>query len=230
MSANTSERTEASPATSGAGRGNRNRNRRTGGQGGSRRNTTTTNAANTFKGTVTDMNGHVFQCYGKATEKNQFARTMKELSNYVGLHFKHHSADIKKMLQLMADATLTPPSDPSPSATLTENLIWQKEVDMFVKRRETYSNNKCALYSVVWGQCSEAMQAKFKSNDNYVNIHENYNSLDVIAAIKGISYKFECQKNLYVALDNAKTAFYTYRQGPEESNPNYMSNLPIPSM
>ena len=33
---------------------------------------TNTSNTNTFKGTLTDMNGHVFQCYGEATEKNQF--------------------------------------------------------------------------------------------------------------------------------------------------------------
>jgi hypothetical protein len=103
------------------------------------------------------MNGHVFQCYGEATEKNQFARTMEELDGYIGLHFKHNPADIKKMIKTMDDTSLAMPKDHEEYATKTEIHIWGKEVDMLVKQRETYNNNnKCALYSVVWGQSSEA--------------------------------------------------------------------------
>jgi hypothetical protein len=34
-------------------------------------------------------------------------------------------------------------------------------------------------------------------------------SLALINVIKGIAYKFESQKNMYLALDGAKHAFYT---------------------
>ena len=40
--------------------------------------------------------------------------------------------------------------------------------------------------------------------------------------IKGIAYKFESQKNIYLALDNAKCAFYAYKQRPDETNANCM--------
>jgi hypothetical protein len=142
------------PATPNAARGNRNnrdqRNR------GTQRRAVNTNA---FKGTIKEMNGHVFQCHGESNEKNQFARTVEELSNYVGLHFKHNPDDIKKMIQNMADTVLTPPNDPAANASQTLTLIWSKEVDLYVKKKDTYKTNKCALYSVVWGQCSTNMQA-----------------------------------------------------------------------
>jgi hypothetical protein len=82
--------------------GTNNRNRRNNGRN-SRRTPRPANNVNTFTGTVTEMNGQVFQCYGEATEKNQFARTMEELNSYVGLHFKNHPADIKKMIKTLED-------------------------------------------------------------------------------------------------------------------------------
>jgi hypothetical protein len=57
------------------------------------------------------MNGHIFQCYGEATKKNQFARTTEELDSYVGLHFQHLPVDIKKMIKGMNDTTIDPPKD-----------------------------------------------------------------------------------------------------------------------
>jgi hypothetical protein len=196
-----------------------------GGRNNNRRNPPRTTSVNTFKGTVAEMNGHVFQCYGEATEKNQFARTMEELDGYIGLHFKHNPADIKKMIKTMDDTSLAMPKDHEEYASKTEVRIWEKEVDMFVKQRETYNNNKCALYSVVWGQSSEAMQAKIKSDDEYEAMHADSDSLRLIKVIKGIAYKFESQKNIYLALDNAKCTFYLYHQGPEETNSNYMSKF-----
>jgi hypothetical protein len=43
--------------------------------------------------------------------------------------------------------------------------------------------------------------------------------------IKGIAYKFESQKNIYLALDNTKCTFYAYQQAPDKTNANYMSKF-----
>ena len=114
------------------------------------------------------MNGHVFQCYGEATKNNQFTQTMEELdNNYVGLHFKHHPSNIKKMMKLMQDTEIPEPTDNEDWASKTAVRIWDQEVIMYCKQVGTYKTNKCALYSVVWGQCSEAMHAKIKSEKLY---------------------------------------------------------------
>ena len=131
----------ASTPPAGAARGGINRRR----DGANRRPVT----PSAFKGSIKEMNGHVFQCHGESNEKNQFARTVEELNNYVGLNFKSHPNDIKRMIQNMGDTALLPPTDPTLPATQTELLIWTKEVDLFVKQREIYQTNKCALYSVV---------------------------------------------------------------------------------
>jgi hypothetical protein len=117
-------------------------------------------AQHTFKGTAPEMNGHVYQCYGEATEKNQLARTMEELNGYVGLHFKHNPADIKRMIELREDITIAMPKGYDDQATKTAIRIWEMEVDMFIKRKETYNNNKCALYSIVWGQVPRPCKQK----------------------------------------------------------------------
>jgi hypothetical protein len=194
-----------------------------------------TNDANSFKGTIKDMNGHVFQCYGEGTASNQFARTLEELDGYVGLHFKHNPADIKKMIRKMTDTVfdMPPAPEPTPGTTETEapavsasaQVFWKQEVDMYFRKKNMYENNKCALYTVIWSQCSEAMQAKVKSHDGYDAMYETSDSLALINVIKGIAYKFESQKNMYLALDDAKHAFYTSYQGADETNASYMSKF-----
>jgi hypothetical protein len=110
----------------------------------------------------------------KRHRTRQFARTLDELDGYVGLHFKHNLADIKKMIRKMTDTVfdMPPAPEPTPGATATETatvsasaqVFWKQEVDMYFRKKNMYEN-KCALYTVIWSQCSEAMQAKVKSHD-----------------------------------------------------------------
>ena len=133
------------------------------------------------------MNGHVFQCYGEATKRNQFARTTDKLDSYVGLHFKHYPMDIKKMIKEMNDVNISPPKDHEESAGKTEVKIWEKEIaeiEMYFTRPEKYN---CALYSVIWNQCSQAMQTKLKSNELFPEIDANSNSLSLLLEIRGIA-------------------------------------------
>ena len=75
------------------------------------------------------------------------------------------------------------------------------------------------------GQCSLQMQARAKSEATYETMQETNDSLALIATIKGIAYKFESQKNLYLTLDSAKAAYYSYRQGKEETDSEFASNF-----
>ena len=226
---NTPDAASATPAATSAsnrsnrtlGRGGRGRGYHAQGRGQANNN----RRANEFKGSTPGMNGHVFQCYGEGTEKNQYTRTVEELEVYVGAHFKHNATDIKRMVRTMADAMFTPPKDLTDKKTKTEVAIWKAKVDMFVKRKDTYQENKCTLYSIIWSQCSEAMQAKVKSATNYEDMHDDNDSLLLLAEIKGISYKFESQKNIYVALDMAKSTFYSSRQAQNETNASYMTRF-----
>ena len=100
---------------------------------------------------------------------------MEELDkNTMGLHFKHHPANIKRMMKLIQDTEVLEPTDHKDRASKTAVRMWEQEVTMYVKQLETYKkNNKCALYySVIWGQCSEAIQAKIKSKKLYDSIHK----------------------------------------------------------
>jgi hypothetical protein len=129
------------------------------------------------------------------------------------------------MIKSMKNVVITIPKDIATDPSKTEIRIWEKQVDMFVKRREMYSANKCALYSVIWNQCSEAMQTKIKSAESFKATNTDSDSLAILKEIKGIAYKLESQKNIYLALDNAKCTFYSYQQAADETNANYLSKF-----
>jgi Reverse transcriptase (RNA-dependent DNA polymerase) len=201
---------------------------RRGGRGRGNGNTLNTNTtkpvANLFKGGIAEMNGHTFQCYGETTEKNQYNRTLEELEVYVGAHIRHNAKDIRRMIRTMVDTTFAPPADiVEASSTATEIAIWKANIKLFMEKREWYTENKCTLYAVIWSQCSEAMQAKIKSAPTYQTMNDDANSLTLLTEIKGIAYKFESQKNIYIAINLAKKSFFATRQAPNETNSAFLT-------
>lgn len=69
------------------------------------------------------------------------------------------------------------------------------------------------------------MQTKLRSSDSFDRTSADSDSLALLMEIKGVAYKFESQKNIYLALDNAKSACYAYRQASNETNAMYMSKF-----
>ena len=177
-----------------------------------------------FKGSIDGMNGHVFECYGESQTSTQFTRTCEELQSYATIHYKHGS-DIQYMIKHFDDLVIPEPTDIDKKATATHKRIWEKSVDQYVIRVERYRQNKDSLYAIIWAQCSSAMQAKLKTIEDYEDIDETLDCLELLLAIKGIAYKFETQGYLYLSLDDAKSEFYAYKQGRHENNSDYLTKF-----
>jgi hypothetical protein len=72
---------------------------------------------------------------------------LEELDGYVGLHFKHNPADIKKLIRKMTDIVfdVPPAPEPTPGATATKTatvsataqVFWKQQVDMYLKQKIT---------------------------------------------------------------------------------------------
>ena len=65
-------------------RARRNRNNKRG----KKRNAQKPATQSNFKGSISDMNGHVFECYGESQTSTQFSRTCEELQSYATIHYK----------------------------------------------------------------------------------------------------------------------------------------------
>ena len=86
------------------------------------------------------------------------------------------------------------------------------------------SNLKTA-YAVIWGQCSEAMKAKLTSLDDFETKNHEKDCVWILKEIKGIMYRFEGQRYIYLYLDNALTTYYAYTQGAEDSISSYLRHF-----
>ena len=224
------QRNNVTSPSAGNNRAHRNGRSNRNGKGGSRNSNTNQKNENVktnsnFRGSVKEMNGHVFQLHSEAVHKNQYSRTIDELASYIGIHFKRYPADVKRMTLTLTETIIPRPKDPPESATKFDIRLWEKDVDLYATRLDAYRTNKCTLYSIIWSQCSESMQSKLKSTNEFEAMADSNDSLGLLQMIKGIAYRFESQSNIYLALDEAKCSFYTYYQGHDESNATYLSKF-----
>ena len=181
---------------------------------------------NAFKGAMSELNGHVFELGSETNKSNQFNRTIEEINNYMARKYDY-GGDMAKLLRERAELDLTPskPLHPGDSADKTDLRIWEKQVDKYVERMNAYTNNKHALYAIIWGQCSESMQSRLKTVDDFETIDEDRDCLKLLNEIQGITYKFETQRYPYEALWDVLLSFYQHRQHKHQSNSEYLTKF-----
>jgi hypothetical protein len=78
---------------------------------------------------------------------------------------------------------------------------------------------------VIWGQCSEALQAKLESLDEYEAMRDTSDCPELLKAIQGIMYKFESQRYVVVSLDDAQTQYFNIRQAADEPLADYFKTI-----
>ena len=69
------------------------------------------------------------------------------------------------------------------------------------------------------------MHAKLGPIEGFDAIEDNKNSANIIREVKGISYKYDGHCNLYLVLDDAKTKYYEYYQGDNDTNMSHFNTF-----
>ena len=90
-----------------------------------------------------------------------------------------------------------------------------------MKRRSTLAENVQKSYSLVLGQCRDLLKSKLKQSNEWNVASTTYDVLILIRIIRTISFKFDEQNYLPLALHQAKANFYNIRQG-SLSNAEYL--------
>ena len=195
------------------GRRNRNRNRNHGGsnrghQGGSRP---------LFDGREPTLKGHI---YDLSTEKNseQFLKTSKEIMNWVGREYTKYTSEF---CQAVMDQQLVAPMAPvdPPNNNPVEFERWKIELKKHTDKEEAYQNFRARLFTVVLGQCTEALEDRLKSSQDWAAAQQD--GLLLLSLIKRVTYTMEERRHLPDGLLDVKEEFYQMRQGKNESLQRY---------
>jgi hypothetical protein len=82
-----------------------------------------------------------------------------------------------------------------------------------------------ALYSVAWGQCSEALRSKLKSNPDYTTFSADADSLALLKAIRSKMTGFKRLHYLTHSVHSILREFYSLSQGKHRTNQEYYNEF-----
>eukprot|EP00957_Ditylum_brightwellii_P211722 15366510-Ditylum_brightwellii.AAC.1 len=129
-----------------------------------------------------------------------YVQTTKELAQYASRTCKQPE-DIKKATEKLEETNIPMPAlstihaaikDPEGNAENTiANIYLNKQIDLYLKRKETYQENKTVIFSVIIGQCNELMIAKLESETAWKGIKDAYDVVGLLLMIKDILYKYK---------------------------------------
>jgi hypothetical protein len=118
-----------------------------------------------FIGKCLDLEGHIYDCTDPR-QSDIFMKTMKEIAEYVGTNFKN-GGDVRLAVEMLELPTLTRPTaavpDKEGKVDDMSKLITDKMVNEYVRQLTTLHQNILTLYSLVWGQCTDAMRQRVEA-------------------------------------------------------------------
>ena len=186
-----------------------------------------------FTGRCEGLIGHVFDVIeSKQKQAEQYNRTVREVATYVNKEYKHGD-DIRYVITELAEPNLDSYKPPAPTPVdeqgnfdMTEEAIWKEEIKAFVQRRNMLRRNMTTAYALVWGQCSDALQAELETNKTFSATKASSNVIALLKAIRGVSHNFQAQKNPTHSLHLSKRQLYMLNQG-QDSTPDYYDRFKI---
>ena len=164
---------------------------------------------NQFTGRESAMNGHVFDYTGERTPE-KYIRTMKELPAHVGMTYKEYTTDLKEGLENLALTDPTAPDDP-PDGNQVAFELWKMDIKEYREKLKVFANFRAGLYSLVLGQCTDALQERLKSHRDYEDA--NQDGIKLLVIIRSLIHTFEENRKLSDAIMDVKEKFYKFYQG-----------------
>ena len=94
--------------------------------------------------------------------------------------------------------TLEKPEVLDSMADDVEKDIYREDVEAYTKVKHVLTKSSKKLYSLVLGQCTESLRAKMKEREEWKEIDKKSNSVELLRMIKGIPFKGDTGKNIYM--------------------------------
>ena len=162
-----------------------------------------------FTGRESAMNGHVFDYTGEWTPE-KYIRTMKELLAHVGSTYKEYTTNLKEGLENLALTDPTAPDNP-PEGNQVAFELWKMDIKEYREKFKIFANFRAGLYSLVLGQCTDALQERLKSHCDYEAA--NQDGIRLLVIIHSLIHTFEENRKLSNAIMDVKEKFYKFYQG-----------------
>ena len=181
-------------------------------RGGQRRRNKNCNSGNRkaeskFEGKYSEIKTSV---YDVVSGKDTFAKTTREIAEYVGREFDD-AGEFRTGMVEMRLAALAEPAPPEDNTPMNFEL-WKMARRTFEKQTEARRRNSSRVFALVIGQCSQALRNRMEANERWGRIND---ASDVMALLQLVQHcmiqRQTRQKPTHTLLD-AETQVYAFKQ------------------
>ncbi len=140
---------------------------------------------------------------------DQFIKTTKELEKYVGRTNTKYTGDFTEAVKNLDLDMPVEPAEPAEDASQFAVERWKLALRKYEDKQQAYSDFLAGLYSTVLCQCSEALEDRLESHEDFPAA--NQDGIALLAIIKQLTCTFEESRKATDELCGLEEKFYPMR-------------------
>jgi hypothetical protein len=141
------------------------------------------------------------------------------LEIYVGANYSHGGTMANAINNLLAPTVSEPPPPMdygTDKVNAAEKYKWEMKMKEIYRTQEDIKRLVQKLYSLVLGQCMDALVARVKAHSKYAMASLARDGIKLLTIIKSICFNFQDQKYVPQSIYESKKRWYKIKQGRGE--------------
>jgi hypothetical protein len=182
----------------------------------------------TFEGAEPGVGAVLGLRYEKIDKKVTYEVFREKMSNYIERTMKYGDdvvciiKEYEDPLEAFESNNMPEELSESDKKKSVKVAIQQQRIKLYVSKEADLVHNIQAIYSKIWGQCSEGLQNVVKYNDMYKIKEKEKDVVWLLKTIKKATTGLDEMGNPRVIYFNALKAFINMRQGGHEGDESYL--------
>ena len=128
---------------------------------------------------------------------------------------------VESLADPVVDAPAAPANYGTPQVDQAEKFEWEQAMKEVIRKRREVKNQVQQLYSLVTGQCTEAMMARVEAHPDYEVTNDARDGVALLRIIRSICFDFQEQKFIQQSVHEALQRFYALKQAKHETVAQY---------
>ena len=184
-----------------------------------------------FSGATPQIGGVLALRSENTTKKVPFDVFLEKLETYImnemkqGEHLVDIAKDPKNDVVAFFESTYKPADINESSATTVEKEIQKETIKEYVKDLKLLKSNLKKAYSLMYGNCTEGVQAQIKADSEYEVKSKIFDHKWLFEKVKKVVSGLDTKVNLRVSLHSTMIIFLLTKQQPNESNSAFLTRF-----
>jgi hypothetical protein len=167
------------------------------------------NSESKFEGKCAELKGSI---YDVVSGKETFAKTTREIAEYVGREFDDAGEFRTGMVEMLLPTLVEPMPPDASDASMISFEQWKMVMHTYEKRMEACTQNSHRVYALLIRQCSQALQNCIEASERWEHINTGSNVMELLQLIQGCMIQCQTRQKPIHSLFDSETHVFQFKQ------------------